>query len=68
MRVQRLVNAVASPGAVVIGEAVKQVAVAVGLVTATVAGQAGKHVGYFRRSLIGFAGTPLKELGGKRRR
>jgi len=66
VRIQRLVNAVASPGAVVIGEAVKQVAMAMGLVTATVTRQAGKYVGDFRRGLVGFAGTALEEFGGKR--
>jgi hypothetical protein len=60
VRIQRLVDAVASPGAVIIGEAVKQVTMTMGLAAAAVTGKAGKHVGDFRSGLVGFTGTPLE--------
>jgi hypothetical protein len=66
VRIQRLVDTVASSSAVIIGEAIKQVAMSIGLVAAAVAGEAGKHVGDLCRGFISFAGWATKQLGRER--
>jgi hypothetical protein len=60
VRIQRLVDTVASPSAVIIDEAVKQMTMTIGLVTTAVTDESGKYVGDFRRSLVGFTGTTLE--------
>jgi len=60
VRIQRLAETVASPSAVIISEAIKQVTMSVRFVAAAVAGEAGKHVGDLRRGFVSFAGLSTK--------
>jgi hypothetical protein len=60
VRIQRLVYAVASPSAVIIGEAIEQVTMSVRFFTAAVAGEASKHVGNLCRCFISFASLSTK--------
>jgi hypothetical protein len=68
VRIQRLIDAMASPGAMIISKAVKQMTMTMGLITAAVTSKTGKHVRDFRSRLVGLTSPPLKEFGRKRHR
>lgn len=64
VRVQRLALTDVSAGAVVIGKAIKQVAMSGGLITPAVTRQPCHHLRNFCSGLVGFGGSP-QEKGGR---